>query len=189
MSRTWRYVALAILIVAGIILLGWCRKRASMIASFEAKLGEYQTVSYPTGSGSVAAGEIPYRSGKVFIMRPGFTGGLGPNPTPPRVHSAWLSLPSAMRAASPEEVDTLIVASVVPAGDHELPQKSEFVSKDPRSGIEIRKQKIVTEWWPAAVGVQVYDLRNRLLIGCYTVKIEDEENRDLVRFVRSMPTR
>ena len=159
-----------------------------MIASFESRLAEYDAVNYPAVADSVADGEVPYRSGRVFLVRQSMNAGV--NPTPPRVHPAWLGLPGDIRATSPDEMGTLIIVSPVsPPGMHEVPQQSTLVSKDPRSGIEIRKQTIIKEWWSASAGARVFDLKKKALIGNYTVKIEDEESRDLVKFVRSMPVR
>jgi hypothetical protein len=59
----------------------------------------------------IEKGELPYRTGKLFVIRTEYRYQISPKrytTFEPEIHSVWYKLSRSIRAKSPEDVDTLI---------------------------------------------------------------------------------
>ncbi len=142
--------------------------------AFEPRLMEFHGVDFPEGEGTVQGEERPYRTGKVFILRPGWgsddnIGGA----KPPIVDPAFYYVASALRASTPDEVDTLIVA-----------EKGARVT-------QTRSKQWIFETKAKGVNISVYDMRKKILIGMDFVHADQDGSyaAPLGRYVGTMPSR
>lgn len=206
-ERTKRLVAVVALAVGLAVILGvvfsnqivyyWCGR-----AFPENKLRELSMVAFPPGEGSVAKSEVPYRTGKVLIVNRAVTGtDVGGSRPDVEIQAAkidrdWARLDSALRAASPAEVETVIVCKrkVGPVGVYV-----------PKGASQAEIDRIVWTGNPREKGhqysalLEVYDLKQRILVGSYTILgappppertgREDGKPADVAEFVAQMPAR
>ncbi len=152
---------LAILVLGGVFLYGPITRKIQA-GRFSDRLAEYAALD----SGAGGDGGELRRVGKMFILKkllpePGLVGTV--TNYPPEIHPAWYDLPAEMRALSPDEVGTLVVAIPRPkivvferVGSAPLPGMSGDRMQRARKDVEIR----------------LIDLREKKLIGSHTVEGE-----------------
>jgi hypothetical protein len=166
------------------------------------RLRELGTLAFAAGEASVPAGQVPYRTGKVLIVNPPVTGAdVGGRRADIDIQAAkidrdWVRLPSAVRAATPDEVATVIVCRrrVGPVGVYA-----------PKNATQEEIAKIAWGGSSRDQGHQysaeltVFDVKSRLRVGSYAILgpappaersgREDGEPADVAEFVRRMPSR
>lgn len=149
--------------------------------AFGPKLAEYIAVAYEPGEESVAEGERPYRSGKVLVIRPGQGSEIVQGSyVPPSVDMSFYQIPSAIRAANPDEVSTLIVAI-----------KGAKLTESDTTPPEPGTTKVIFVWKSKGVNIVVYDLKRRIRVGTDFIHggADGDYSTALARYVESMPVR
>ncbi len=171
-----KLVAIGVLFGVGLLGYNMVSWRWEVPARFEEWMLEPEALRYQPGEGSVAEGERPYRTGKVFVMKPQqgdrMTMGSG-GFRPPVVDQSYFSLSGSLQARYPQDVETLIVA-----------QRGADVDQH-RSGDWIIQTRL-----PGA-NIRVYDLKKKILVGCAFVPIDSDNSyaTNLAKYIESMPER
>ena len=117
-------------------------------------------ITIPLDTRAVPEGQIPYHTGKVFVVTPEHTIWLvnSGEDVPAKIHPSWYRLDRSIRASKPEEVSTLIRIH------RELRGARLYMSDMARDGL-LTRTKVVDNH---VVIMNVYDLVNKTYIGSWT---------------------
>lgn len=183
---------------------------------FKDKLKEYEYLTYPAppegaldgalpydgGKIAVEAGKMPYRSGKVFVVKQrkarGTGGPIFAEDEVPQIDPVWYELDGALRASSPEECATLIRT------EHRLEDTQGYVGAGagaPIPGIRRPELNIQAVLGTRTVMLRVVDMKKKVLVGAWKVygpqppetlkreEIDSLPGAPLLEFIKAMPTR
>lgn len=169
-----KWIFLAMCAVGGVAGYAGYASWAEMHAAFEAKLAEYDAINYASGPSSVAEGELPYRSGKVLVIRPGSGSDANMGGRKPAIlDESWTRLSGNVRATKPEEVATLIV--VVKGADVHQTRQGDWIYQSKQLGVNLR----------------VFDLQQQCLVGTDFIPLDADgvAEQRVAAYVESMPVR
>ena len=186
-------ILLGLLVVAGCLVYFRFIEARLEARTFQDSLNEFgaRNLAIARSNSETPEGEIPYRTGKVLVVIPEHTLMmlLAPEVIPPQIHPVWFKLKNSMRAANPQEVDTLI-----------------RISKELR-GARLYREIGGTETKVASahrLHIDVYNWRDQTYIGRWTLDpghftgevmtteeldamIEATSNSTILNFIESMP--
>lgn len=170
-----KIVGVGIVVAVGYVGYTMATESGRMREAFESKLPEFCETNYEAGEGSVAFEERPYRNGKVLVVRPG--SGSNDNmggAQPPILDPSFYKVSSTIRAATPAEVKTLIIA--LKGGD---------VRKYPLG------KQLVMHVKTMGVCIRVFDLERKILVGEDFIPGDGDGSYagPLARYIETMPVR
>lgn len=158
-----------------------CTDRA---APFAKSMKDWDVINLDGAIPQVAEGEMPYRTGKLFVMR------VDPRSPvimqlggrkEPFVEPAWYDLEDDLRAASPEEAATLVQTLPATVGG-----TRRVTSIEGGGELQTRTETVKTQ-----LPLRVIDLKRGVLVGTWLVPFDEkgEYARNLGVFLRNMPVR
>jgi len=163
------------------------------------ELDMFCKIDYPASDESVQPGEIPYRTGKIFIVIPSYEANMASLSrtkimNPAKIASHWYRLEPSIRATKPQNVDTLIQVFFDTKGV--ATYWSDGGTGTGFGGTVVNRDVIL----------KVFDMNKKILIGVHMMAgikatpdmVTSDELRelsnastyyDLLGFVKSMPVR
>lgn len=182
-----KLIAGAIILLPAIIVWRWYEGKYGAAKNFDPGLIQAWALSnFKAGEGSVGEGEMPYRTGKVMVLRGPIGSSVQFDYRPGFIDPAWYELPKKIRALKAEEVNTLVI--VPPTKERDL---SYSTTTRPAGG-----NFVWVYTWKSDNGamqtVYVYDLLKQILIGSVRLSVpEDFEARGpyIAKAIEMMPER
>ena len=180
MQMKTKLIVAAVAVVIALIVYQRIQARKKFEQFFRDQLVTWNRINYPVGPDTVPQGEVPYRTGKGFVMTQSVEGYM-----PPDLNDAWDELDPSIRAMRPEDVETLVITS------RGSPSGSGTVLSPAKGDGPIRWQTSIQVHRGPQISFRVYDLKSQTLLGTAAVEIPDigKHAKPLARFIEAMPVR